>query len=292
MIKLQRLVLFGHTAHTCILQQEYLFERKVKATDRTKTPEEIAREEAERLHTLETRRLARMNGDFDGDEFSDISDDDTKWKRKRRKSKSKAKKSKTQNPDELDDSDQEGKDKGIDMRFTADGLVYVDEDGNAVKKVGNEDESEGSGSDAFSEEHDSSESEVDDADTDHHGSNQILTVGARVQGNYRVKEQFHEGTAWYDGVVTKVNKQADGSVTYDVTYDDGDFEDDMEPENVRPIKEMSEDTGKQEGIIWKRQKAKEKARCVLGYASEVQAPFIIAHWRVLPIISLATRDFC
>merc|ERR1712176_1131785 len=40
----------------------YLYaDRKVKATDRTKTPEELAKEEAERLHELETRRLARMN---------------------------------------------------------------------------------------------------------------------------------------------------------------------------------------------------------------------------------------
>merc|ERR1712087_831496 len=54
----------------------YQFERKVAATDRTKTPEEIAKEEAERLHELETRRLARMNGDFDDDDLSDVSDDD------------------------------------------------------------------------------------------------------------------------------------------------------------------------------------------------------------------------
>jgi nucleolar protein 14 len=200
-----------------------------------------------------------------------------------------------QNPDELDESDDEDKDKGMDVRFTADGLVYVDKDGNAVKKVWNEDESDDSGSDAFSEEIDSSESEIDDADADHHDPNLILTVGTRVQGNYRVKEQFSEKAAWYDGVVAKVNKQADGSVTYDVTYDDGDFEDDMEPENVRPIKKMSEDTGMQEVIRRKRQKAKEKARCVfkaLGHTCEVQALFIIAHWRVLPIISLATRVLC
>lgn len=239
-----------------------MFERKVKATDRTKTPEEIAKEEAERLHVLETRRLARMNGDFDEDEFSDISDDDTKGKKKRKKSKAKAKKSKMQNPDELDESDDEDKDKGMDVRFTADGLVYVDKNGNAVKKVWNEDESDDSGSDAFSEEIDSSESEIDDANADHHDPNLILTVGTRVQGNYRVKEQFSEKAAWYDGVVAKVNKQADGSVTYDVTYDDGDFEDDMEPENVRPIRKLSEDTGMQEVIRRKRQKAKEKARCV------------------------------
>ena len=50
---------------------------KKRATDRTKTPEEIAKEESERLHELETRRLARMNGDFKEDDLSDISVVDT-----------------------------------------------------------------------------------------------------------------------------------------------------------------------------------------------------------------------
>ena len=58
-------------------KQEFLFERKVKATDRTKTPEEIAKEEATKLHALESKRLARMEGDFlSEDEFSDISSDE------------------------------------------------------------------------------------------------------------------------------------------------------------------------------------------------------------------------
>ena len=39
--------------HIILLFQEYLFERKVKATDRTKTPEEIAKEEADKLHADE-----------------------------------------------------------------------------------------------------------------------------------------------------------------------------------------------------------------------------------------------
>ena len=64
----------------CVLfyhKQEFLFERKVKATDRTKTPEEIAKEEATKLHALESKRLARMEGDFlSEDEFSDISTDE------------------------------------------------------------------------------------------------------------------------------------------------------------------------------------------------------------------------
>jgi len=51
------------------------FDRKVDATDRTKTSEEIAKEESEHLHELETRRLARMNGDFDDEDLSDIDSD-------------------------------------------------------------------------------------------------------------------------------------------------------------------------------------------------------------------------
>jgi nucleolar protein 14 len=70
-------------------------------------------------------------------------------------------------------------------------------------------------------------------------------------------------------VVTKVNKQADGTVTYDVSYDDGDFEDDIEPENVRPVEKTSEEKGEEEthqegelAIRRKRQNVKEKARYV------------------------------
>ena len=55
----------------------YLFERKVKATDRTKIPEETAKNGVDRLHAMESKRLARMAGDFlSEDEFSDISEED------------------------------------------------------------------------------------------------------------------------------------------------------------------------------------------------------------------------
>ena len=123
-----------------------------------------------------------------------------------------------QNPNKLDKSDDKDKDKGMDMWFTADGLVYVDKDGNAMQKVWNEDESDDSGLNAFSEDIDSSESEIDDADADHYDPNLILMVSTRIQVNYCVKEQFSEKAAWYNGVVAKVNKQANnGSVMYDVT---------------------------------------------------------------------------
>ena len=111
----------------------YLFERRVKATDRTKTPEEIATEEAERLHELETRRLARMNGDFDNDDFSDISDADDGPKGSKRK-KRKPNPSGDDLGDDWDD-DEDDKDE-LETRFTADGLVLVDKDGRGGSKSG------------------------------------------------------------------------------------------------------------------------------------------------------------
>ena len=117
--------------------KEYLFDRKVKATDRTKTPEEIAKEEADRLHTLETRRLARMNGDFENDDFDDISGDEethTKSKKKKRSKNSIA------TAEKLDDSDDD--EHNVDqtkVRFTSEGLVHVDKNGKVVGKVENDD---------------------------------------------------------------------------------------------------------------------------------------------------------
>ncbi|KAL9182212.1 hypothetical protein ACHAXT_012864 [Thalassiosira profunda] len=139
----------------------YLFERKVKATDRTKTPEEVVKEEAERLHALESKRLARMAGDFlSEDEFSDVSDDEAeggkqKRARKGKKKEGTKKKSYHSNPEELSDSEDEsaGKKEEHEVRFTADGLVYVDKEGNVIGKVGEEEDEE-----------DGSESEGDDSD--------------------------------------------------------------------------------------------------------------------------------
>lgn len=231
----------------------YLFERRVKATDRTKTPEEVAKEEAERLHKLETRRLARMNGDFDEDDLTDISDDESKYKKK----KTRKTKHNEAGGDELDDSDANDNDE-MQVKFTADGLMYVDKDGKPVQKVGDTNK-ESDASSSSSDEDDNS----DDSDDD----SKILQVGAKVQGKYRVKEQYNQQSAWYDGVITSVNKLEDGSVTYDVTYDDGDFEENMDPENVRQIKKTAEEheqevfqQSKEVSTKRKRQKAKEKAR--------------------------------
>ncbi len=226
--------------------KQMMFKPKGRATDRTKTPEEIAKEEAERLHRLETRRLARMNGDFEEDELSDVSLDGIgKPKKSKRRNV-------TRNSDELSDSDGEEdmeSDK-LEVRFTADGLKYFDKEGNIVEKPRDDDTG----------------SEDTDDHADHKLPQHPLPKGTRVQGNYRAAEQFDGREAWYDGEITKVHVLADGNVRYDVEYLDGDFEEDMSPENVRPAEKTKtavstdKDTSVDKELQLKRSKARDKAR--------------------------------
>eukprot|EP00536_Pseudo-nitzschia_multiseries_P012066 jgi/Psemu1/260290/estExt_Genewise1Plus.C_4410036 len=218
---------------------------KRQATDRTKTPEEIAKEEAERLHELETRRMARMNGDFEEDDFSDISVSEGKKKKKKSKRKQ-------LNPDELSDSDESDTEKATEVRFTADG-TYIEPE---------EDDSDSDGSD--------SDSEDEEDDNEGHP----LSEGDRIRGNYRAAEQFEGRENWFEGKITKVHESSSGAVTYDVEYDDGDTEENMIPKNVRPVekskkpekKETKDDEAKIEQM--KRKLAKEKARTEIPYVFE------------------------
>ena len=312
----------------------YLFERRVKATDRTKTPEEIAKEEAERLHELETRRLARMNGDFEDDDLSDISDDEGGRGRKGRKlQKEKAKKDKKagsskkknksssaeKNPDELDSDDEDDTDE-LEVRFTADGLVYVDKDGKVVRKVDEDEESDDdeSGSDddddSEDEEEEESESESEESDAGIGGSEDeasageesdesdeeddddgddgaVFAVGTKVRGNYHADEQFDGKENWFEGTVTNVTTDSKGNTRYDITYNDGDFEEGMKPENVRRLRktkeEKDEDREKaktKKKLSAKKIKAKKKARyvfsiylyvyCMHGHFGEVTRYFL------------------
>jgi len=260
--------------------REYTFlGKRVKATDRTKTPEELAKEEAERLHELETRRLARMNGDFSDDDFSDVSDDDDddnkggrNSRKKKRKIMDKKKKTQSDNAELLDNSDDDSDDDDdkneLKAKFTADGLVYVNKKGEIVKKLGQDEEDDNEDTNengnASNDSSDDESKSVSDEISNNHG---LLKVGARVQGNYRVTEQFQEKGHWYNGVISKVNVAANGSITYNVDYDDGDFEEDMEPEHVRPVPKtvdelQAEDKkeGEEVALKRKRQKAKDKAR--------------------------------
>jgi nucleolar protein 14 len=240
---------------------------KSKASDRTRTPEEIAKEEAERLHELETRRLARMNGDFEKDDLSDISVDGKKNRKSKAKHKSK-KQATHRNPEELTDSEDEADDDDkLEARFTADGLVYLDKEGKVVKKLGDKEEEEDEESD--------DESKEDDSDDESDESNEEketkvpLAVGTRISGNYRAAEQYDNQETWHDGVITKVHTFPDGSVKYDLDYDDGDFEEDAIPKNVKVLEKTSEEKEKsdaktleEEVLQMKRKKAKEMARCV------------------------------
>mmetsp|Transcript_31037 Transcript_31037/g.41006 ORF Transcript_31037/g.41006 Transcript_31037/m.41006 type:complete len:893 (-) Transcript_31037:166-2844(-) len=63
------------------LTRELVYEARAQATDRTKTEEEVAREEKERLEELEKKRLARMKGEFE----EDGSDEDAKSKKNKNK---------------------------------------------------------------------------------------------------------------------------------------------------------------------------------------------------------------
>lgn len=216
---------------------------KRRATDRTKTPEEIAKEEAERLHELETRRLARMNGDFEEDDFSDISvGGDTRKKKPKRQHR---------NPDELSDSDDDENDdpKNFEVKFTAEG-EQIEEDGV--------DDSESGGDDSDSE------------DEDYHP----LSEETRVRGNYRAAEQFDGRVNWYEGKIIKVY-ECNGVLTYDIEYDDGDIEKNVIPKNVRPVEEIqkvekkideSKNAAKLENL--KRKKARAKARTEMPYVFE------------------------
>ena len=260
----------------------YLFERKVKATDRTKTPEEIAKEEADRLHELETKRLARMNGDFERDQLSDISDDEGNDKQKKRRKK---KKNSSTGAEALDDSDDEKQD-DFKVKFTADGLVYVDKEGKFIKKVGDQGEDdEEIGAEEDNEENSADEDESDaeaesdaDEDDDERTPDQdtILEVGTVIKANYRAKEQFEGHVTWYDGKIAAVHTDKAGNITYDVEYDDGDYEDGVEPAQVRPIKQSKEQEKEQKKkeearvIKRKRQKAKEKARYVPKVVSSMR----------------------
>jgi nucleolar protein 14 len=190
------------------MKKYQLVDKKVQAVDRTKTPEEIAQEEADRLHQLETRRLARMNNDFDNDDLSDVSIDDRKFRKKRKRA---------DHPESLqNDSDGEDEDT-LQTRFTADGPVLVDKNGVIIKRL-------------------------------QPSTAEALAVGTRVAACYHASDQYDTDDSekeWYHGVVTQ--SQTDmttGEITYSVDYDDGDFEDGIEARYVRPLDEGDDDMNK------------------------------------------------
>jgi hypothetical protein len=232
-----------------------------------------------------------MNGDFEKDDLSDISDDEMGGKRGKRKKKVEKKKNGRErglNPEELSDSEEDEQD-DKEVRFTADGLVYVDKNGKVVGKVGEEGEEKGSGDDGQSDADDNSQSDdsedessggdlggSDDeasaaSDSENGSEDEVpkasvqLIKGTKVQGNYHASEQYGGKPNWYSGVITEVRKDPNGAKVYDVTYDDGDFEEGMAEENVRPLPKTKEELEKDkakisEAAMFKKKKQKAKMR--------------------------------
>jgi nucleolar protein 14 len=265
-------------------QYMYSTTQKVKATDRTKTPQEIAQEECDRLHQLETRRLARMNGDFDdSDDLSeDDSDSDGSDKHRRRKKKRRKKSNSSKNhPEALDnDSDDEDNehddDDELQVRFTADGLVHVNKQGLIVGKVGADNSDGGRDSKNTVQQQGNTmttTTTVDDDTAMYHPA----VVGTRVIASYRAREQYDGNETWFGGVITNVHRTTNNNddetaeaITYDIEYDDGDFEHGVEPQHVKidiektklATEEAIARNDKEVALKRKRQKAQEKARYV------------------------------
>ena len=243
-----------------------------------------------------------MDGDIlSDDELSDISDDDddeqdNDCKKRRRRDRRRKdgeqivkKKRQGTNPEEMSDSDDDDK-KGKEehgVQFTADGLMYVDKHGNFVGKVGEEEENDSKSED----DSDDSESESsnydksdqhndlggsddeasaaydseDDEDSEKEDSPTVeLKKGMSIQGNYHASEQYGNKVTWYNGTITAIREE-NGTKVYDVTYDDGDFEEGMTAENVRPIPKSKEEKRqeqmkKNEVDLAKKKKLKAKMR--------------------------------
>jgi len=117
------------------------FERRAKPTDRLKTEEEIAKEEAETLRKSEIGRLKRMRGEEDDDE------DGVDGKKKRKGKKGKGLKNRIPQADDLEDDfddGQEGYGLGTGLEGKED---ESDEDDDEEEEEGDDEEEEGESED-------------------------------------------------------------------------------------------------------------------------------------------------
>jgi len=199
--------------------KELLFERKVQATDRTKSPEEIAAEKAQELHELERKRIARMNGHFEKDDLSDLDsttseeqspqspNPNTKSNKNTKKSTSQSKTpvilSSDRNPDELDDDEisHDGSEQHYETKFTSEGLVYLDSQGHIVGKVADSvqedtDEQSCDDEDVHVESHDT-ESEKTDKDSQSWDSNSQSSSDTSAEQKDQIEslDQSHQESA-------------------------------------------------------------------------------------------------
>ena len=215
--------------------KSFLFERRMAATDRTKTPEELAKEAADRLHELEKKRLARMAGE--DDELSDIaSDEDNDGE--------------DSGPENLGESKRRReKDEVV---FTEDGLVRV-RNGEVIKSSSEEEDDDG---DDDEESNNSNEKSDDENDSDTYEDKNVkipsepLNIGQRVKANYHASEAYMGITNWYKGTVIATGPDN----TYTIRYDDGDEEEGVKLKDTRLLNEKPMVSEK------KRRKAQEIAR--------------------------------
>ncbi|KNE68437.1 hypothetical protein AMAG_19806 [Allomyces macrogynus ATCC 38327] len=157
--------------------RELKFDKRAKPTDRTKTEEEIAAEEKERLERLERQRLRRMNGDSDDD-----SDDERGGGFRQRRLKRKKEEERAAAAGARDGSDSDGS-LGSDDEGGDDEMPLTYRDGVLINKsvfvksrnrpaASDSEEEEGESEDEGDEEdqEDGSDAEGDDSDEDDDGS--------------------------------------------------------------------------------------------------------------------------
>jgi nucleolar protein 14 len=249
-------------------------ERKVAATDRTRTPDEIAQDEADRLHELETRRLARMNGDqvSDDDEVSNIE----------------INKSTHVNDDEMQDLEQiEQRMKG--NKDTNEDSGESDEDSEDDSDQDSQQDSDDDDNDSNGENDDSHPTKTATNSINQHAYNTqstVYTVGTRVRAMYHATDQMDDEPVWYEGTIAAVHNKTTGSkntstlasnYTYDIDYDDGDFEDGVLARHVVPlakddpkVQEEEKKRQQKELIQQKRKLAREQARYVYMQCNTTQ----------------------
>lgn len=213
--------------------KEYLYSttKKVKATDRIKTVEEIAKDEYIRLHDLEKHRLARMNGE-DIEDIDDIDDNDDNDNLKSKKKKKKLSMNDNTNAEELDDDsdvDDDDDDELITTRFTSEGLVHVDKNGIVIGKVGD--------TTTTNKKNDDNKNKQ----ISNNNNNKVLyKVGTKVNACYHANEESNNGIGqvWYSGIISKINNY---NTTYHITYDDGDYEENVETKYIQLIESNNDD---------------------------------------------------
>ena len=94
-----------------------------------------------------------------------------------------------------------------------------------MKKVGDCDqESNDQNETNRSNSNDETESHSSDNSNDEHDVDVVFEVGTRVKAVYRADEQYDGYEAWHEGKVAQVLTDECGNVTYDIDYDDGDYE--------------------------------------------------------------------